>query len=318
MCRPLSRISWTACASPWETARPTSAAVSSPFSAEQRGQRRRPTAAGRGRGVAGERRAAGEGLEAAGVAAGAGRAEVLDPDVADVAGAAVDAAVELAVDDDAAADAGADLDEQEVLGALGDPGVLLPHRQHVDVVVEHDRAAELAGDGVADRVAVPAGHDRRRHRDAAVEVDRTGYADAGAHRPGRRRPRPAPRAPARAPRRGPPPAPAGCRWPGRGSRARSSRPSVTPTDMPVAPIEIPTNRMSGDRSTRVERRPPRDAAGPASWASPSSASRATSAAIVVRETWSRSASWAFDSAPSSRSWARIRACIGLSARPARE
>ena len=105
-----------------------------------------------------------------------------------------------------------------------------------------------------------------------------------------------------------------------GARVAStaSRPSVTPTDRPVAPIEMPTNRMSEDRSTSVERRPPREAAGPASWASPSSPSRATSAATVVRDTWSRSASWALDSGPSSRSWARIRACIGLSARPARE
>ena len=98
----------------------------------------------------------------------------------------------------------------------------------------------------------------------------------------------------------------------------ASRPSVTPTDMPVAPIEMPTKRMSAARSTSVERRPPREAAGPASWASPSSVSRATSAATVVRETWSRSASWAFESGPSSRSWASNRACKGLSARPARE
>ena len=64
--------------------------------------------------------------------------------------------------------------------------------------------------------------------------------------------------------------------------------------------------------------PPREAAGPASMASPSSASRATSAPIVVRETWSRSASWALDSGPSSRSCASSRACIWLSARPANE
>ena len=101
------------------------------------------------------------------VAAGAHRAVLLEADVPDVAGAPVGAAVEVPVDDDAAADAGADLDEQEVRGRAGDAGVLLAQRHHVDVVVEQHRAAELARQGVADRVAVPPRHDRRRHRTPA-------------------------------------------------------------------------------------------------------------------------------------------------------
>ena len=47
-----------------------------------------------------------------------------------------------------------------------------------------------------------------------------------------------------------------------------SRPSVTPTERPVAPIAMPANRMSGERSTSVDRRPPRDAAGPTSTGQP--------------------------------------------------
>ena len=107
--------------------------------------------------------------------------------------------------------------------------------------------------------------------------------------------------------------------PASGRPSTASRPSVTPTDMPVAPIgdaDEPDVRRT--RSTSVDRRPPRDAAGPASWASPSSASRATSAAIVVRETLEPVGELAFDSGPPSRSWTRSRACMGLSARPARE
>ena len=88
--------------------------------------------------------------------------------------------------------------------------------------------------------------------------------------------------------------------------------------MLVAPMEMPTNRMSGARSTRVERRPPREAAGPTSWAMPSSVSRPTSAAMVVRETFSRSASCTRDNGPSSRSWASRRACMEVSALPASE
>ena len=94
------------------------------------------------------------------------------------------------------------------------------------------------------------------------------------------------------------------------------RPSVTATDMAVAPIAIPTKRTSEDRSTSVERRPPREAAGPAASASPSSANRATSLAIVVRETPSRSASSTRDSGPSSRSVLSTFACVSVSGLPA--
>ena len=125
-CRPLSRISCTAWASPWDDRQADVGGGELAVLLEERRERRGPAGPGRGGGVAGERGAAGERLEAAGVAAGAGRAEVLDPDVPDVAGAAVDAAVELAVDDDAAADAGADLHEQEVRAPLATPACCSP------------------------------------------------------------------------------------------------------------------------------------------------------------------------------------------------
>ena len=80
---------------------------------------------------------------------------------------------------DAAADAGADLDEQEVVDRAGDAGVLLAERHDVDVVVDQHRAAELAGERVPDREAVPARHDRRRDRDAVAEADRAGHAGPG-------------------------------------------------------------------------------------------------------------------------------------------
>ena len=169
----------------------------------------------------------------------------------------------------------------------GDAGVLLAQRQHVDVVVEHDRAAELAGHGVADRVAVPARHDRRRDRHAR-----------GGSRPGPgtpipapigpvdAQPRPAPCAPARARRRAPASGPCrmsqsgGCAWP-----STSSRPSVTPTDMAGGAdrdADEADVRRRGRPASSAGRRARPPARPPA--ASPSSASRATSAATVVRET----------------------------------
>ena len=123
----------------------------------------------------------GVGLEAVEVAADTAPGVAADLHVPDVAGAAVDPAVEVAVDDHAAADAGPDLDEEEVAGVAGHAGVPLAHRHHVDVVVEHRRAAELARERVAHRVAVPAGHQWRGHRHAAPEVDRAGHGDTHAH-----------------------------------------------------------------------------------------------------------------------------------------
>ena len=56
--------------------------------------------------------------------------------------------------------------------AGGDARAPLPERQDVDVVVDPDRARRSGGEPLADRVAVPAGHDRRRDRPAGLELDR--------------------------------------------------------------------------------------------------------------------------------------------------
>lgn len=62
-------------------------------------------------------------------------------------------------------------------------GVLLPQRHEVHVVVDEDRAAQLLAERLPYGEAVPAGHDRRRHRDALGKADRPGDADAGAVEP---------------------------------------------------------------------------------------------------------------------------------------
>ena len=127
----------------------------------------------------GHRAAAGHGLEAAPVAAAADLEVARHVDVADVARRALGAAVDPALGDDPAADAGADLDEEQVV--VGAPGlVVLAQRHDVDVVVDERRRAEVVSEPTADAIAVPAGHDRRRHRRARGELDRAGDADAGA------------------------------------------------------------------------------------------------------------------------------------------
>lgn len=120
------------------------------------------------------------GLQAALVAAGAGPAVRVDLDVPDVPGAAGRTSVDLAADDDAAADAGAYLDAEEVAHGAGHARVLLPHRHEVHVVVDHDGAAQLLAERLADRETVPAGHDRRRDRHALGEADGAGDPDARA------------------------------------------------------------------------------------------------------------------------------------------
>ena len=81
-------------------------------------------------------------------------------------------------------DAGTDLHEEQVVGGPGDSAVPLADRHDVHVVVDDDRAVVLAPEQVADRVSVPTGHDRRRHRNAVAEAHRTGHADADAGQPG--------------------------------------------------------------------------------------------------------------------------------------
>ena len=153
--------------------------------------------------------AAGDRFQAAEVAAAADDVVVVgDVDVADVAGGALGAAVDAAVGDHAAADAGADLDEQQVVGvAPARPVLAEGHDVHV-VVDQHGRAVALAQVG-GDAVAVPAGHDRRRHRRAGDELDRARARRR--RRRGRRRAGARPRA-------------AGRRAPPRARRARSPGP----------------------------------------------------------------------------------------------
>ena len=106
-----------------------------------------------------------------------------DLDVADVAGTPLRAAVEMAVRDDPGPDPRPDLDDDDVVVAGRDAGPPLPERQDVDVVVDPDRRAVAGGEPLADRVAVPAGHDRRRDRPAGLELDRARDADADPPQP---------------------------------------------------------------------------------------------------------------------------------------
>ena len=69
--------------------------------------------------------------------------------------------------------------------ARGDARSPLPERQDVDVVVDPDRRPIAAGEPLADRVAVPARHDRRRDRPAGPELDRARDADPDAPQPAR-------------------------------------------------------------------------------------------------------------------------------------
>ena len=97
--------------------------------------------------------------------------------MADVARRALRAAVDQPPADDPAADAGADLDEQQVVG-VAPVRPVLAERHDVDVVVDQHRRVVAAREPVRDREAVPARHDRRLDRLAAVKATGAGHADA--------------------------------------------------------------------------------------------------------------------------------------------
>ena len=81
---------------------------------------------------------------------------------------------------------------------------------------------------------------------------------------------------------------------------------MTATLMELAPRSTPPKWRKGLSSTMVDRRPPREAAFPPSWMSPTWMSRATSASSLERVMPASSPSWARDVDPSSRSRRRTR------------
>jgi hypothetical protein len=122
---------------------------------------------------------AGDRLETAGVAAAAAHVRVRrDLDVPDVARCTLRPAVELSVGDEPGADARAHLHVDHVVVPAGDAVAPLAERHHVHVVVDPHGDAEPRREPIADRIAVPAGHDRRRHGQTAAELDRARDPDA--------------------------------------------------------------------------------------------------------------------------------------------
>ena len=146
-----------------------------------------PLARGRDPGP-GQGRATGQRLETADVPAATDDGGIVDDlDVPDVAGRSLRAAVEAAVGDDAGADPGPDLDDDHVVVADRDPGPPLPEGEDVHVVVDPDRRVVARREPFPDRVAVPAGHDRRRDRPSRRELDWPGHADPDAPQAARQR-----------------------------------------------------------------------------------------------------------------------------------
>ena len=188
--RPAAWSSSTATGSPNDAARATSSAVTDPRRSSAVAQPQAPALARRRlarRARSPRRRPAPRGSRCCRSGRSTSRSSD-DLDVPDVAGRPLRAAVEPPVRDDPGADAGADLDDDDVVVAGGDARPPLAEREHVDVVVDPDRRVVAVREPLADRVAVPAGHDRRRDRPAGPELDRTGHADADAPQPpGQRR-----------------------------------------------------------------------------------------------------------------------------------
>ena len=143
------------------------------------------------------------------------------------------------------ADPGGDLDEDHVR-EVRPVAAMLAERHRVDVALQQRRRAEARGQPVGDRVAVPAGHDRRVDRAPGGDLDRPRDADRRAEHVGprvpglgqqlvegaldpARAPRPARRRSAAAPRARPAPRRARSQTASRPCRAPRSAASTTPT-----------------------------------------------------------------------------------------
>lgn len=138
------------------------------------------------RAVSGKGCASGDGFEAAGVAAPADdRLVAEDRGVPDVASAPLATAVQASTGDQPGSYSRADLDVEDVVVPASRPGAHLPERHQVHLVVHPHGSVEDAAEPVADGVAVPAGHDRRRDRASGGELDGTGQADPDAPDVGR-------------------------------------------------------------------------------------------------------------------------------------
>src|SRR6185369_1671810 len=120
-----------------------------------------------------ERRSTGQRLETADIAAPTDDGRIVaDLDVPHVARAALGAAMETPAGDDPGADPRPDLHDDDVVVAGRDARARLAEGEDVHVVVDPDGRAVARREPLADRVAVPAGHDRRRDRPARRELDR--------------------------------------------------------------------------------------------------------------------------------------------------
>jgi len=136
------------------------------------------TVARRQRAVAGESGSPGQGFETATVPAAADDRRVVGHlDMTDVPGTARRSSMELAVDEDARANARTDLDEDRCVMTPGDTGTVFAEGHQVDVVVHPNGNGVASAEPFADRIIVPAGHDRRGSRPPGCELDRSWDAD---------------------------------------------------------------------------------------------------------------------------------------------
>ena len=133
--------------------------------------------------------AASKGLETADVAAAADDGRVVnDLDVADVAGTALRAAMDPPVRDDPGADAGPTFMTMTLSCPTATPERHSPRARRLTSLSTHTGARIAAGEAFAHRIAVPAGHDRRRDRPPAANSTGPGTPMPMPHRrPGRSR-----------------------------------------------------------------------------------------------------------------------------------
>src|SRR5690242_21714510 len=96
-------------------------------------------------------------------------------DVTNVTCTTVRSAIQLSFTYDAATDPRAYFHKKKVFNATTKSRPLLTKRHRIHFVIDVDRTGEICREVLSNGIAIPPGHDRRRHRVTGLELYRTRY-----------------------------------------------------------------------------------------------------------------------------------------------
>src|SRR5215211_1422648 len=122
------------------------------------------------------------GFETALVSAAANWALMICFDVTDISSDPIRAPVNFSMNDDARADASPDFHPNEVLQSISFPGVCLPDRHNIYIIIHHYGCVwKRLSKEFLDGKVFPRGHQRRCDQHTLRKFNGTGHADSNCH-----------------------------------------------------------------------------------------------------------------------------------------